>query len=80
MGATYLSMQLRTIDRDAAVAALEAIAAANVAAGLRFYVTDPLGGWLAVFPNFHAGAGAHRETAVGEAWVPPRTSPVCRRG
>ena len=52
MGATYLSMQLRTIDRDAAVAALEAIAAANVAAGLRFYVADPLGGWLAVFPNF----------------------------
>ena len=52
MGATYLSMQLRTTDRDAAVAELEAIAAANVGAGLHFYVTEPLGGWLAVFPNF----------------------------
>lgn len=52
MGATYLSLQLRTTERDAAVAALETIAAANVGAGLRFYVTEPLDGWLAVFPNF----------------------------
>ncbi len=52
MGATYLSMQLRTTDRDAAVAALETIAAANAAACLRFYVAEPLGGWLAVFPHF----------------------------
>jgi hypothetical protein len=52
MGATYLSMQLRTTNRDAAVAALEEIAAATTAAGLQFYVAEPSGGWLAVFPNF----------------------------
>ena len=52
MGATYLSMQLRTTNRDAAVAALEEIAAATPAAGLQFYVAEPGGGWLAVFPNF----------------------------
>lgn len=52
MGATYLSMQVRTTDRDAAVVALEAIAAANPGESLRFYVAEPLGGWLAVFPNF----------------------------
>ena len=52
MGATYLSMQLRTTDRDAAVAALEAIAAAKAASGLQFYVTEPVGGWLGIFPNF----------------------------
>jgi hypothetical protein len=52
MGATYLSMQLRTTDRDATVVALETIVAANAAAGLRFFVAEPLGGWLAVFPNF----------------------------
>lgn len=52
MGATYLSMQLRTTDRDAAVAALEAIAVANLASGLRFYVAEPVGGWIGVFPNF----------------------------
>ena len=52
MGATYLSMQLRTADRDAAVAALNAIAAEHPGAGLRFYVAEPVDGWLAVFPNF----------------------------
>jgi hypothetical protein len=52
MGATYLSMQLRTTDRDAAVAALEAISAAQAAYGLQFYVTESVGGWLAIFPNF----------------------------
>lgn len=52
MGATYLSMQLRTTDRDAAVAALEAIAVAKAASGLQFYVTEPVGGWLGIFPNF----------------------------
>jgi len=52
MGATYLSMQLRTSDRDAAVAALESIAAAQPAAELQFFVADPAAGWLAVFPNF----------------------------
>ena len=52
MGATYLSMQLRTPDRDAVVAELHAIVAANVDAGLRFYVAEPRDGWLAVFPNF----------------------------
>jgi len=52
MGATYLSMQLRTTDREAAIVALEAIAAANTEAGLQFYVAEPIGGWLAVFPNF----------------------------
>jgi len=40
MGATYLSMPLRTTDRDAAVAALKAISEAQVASGLQFYVTD----------------------------------------
>jgi hypothetical protein len=52
MGATYLSMQLRTTDRGAAVAALEAIAAAHAGAGLQFFVAEPVGGWLALFPNF----------------------------
>ena len=52
MGATYLSMQLRTEDRDAAVAALETIATTDVAPGVRFYVAEPIGGWLAVYPNF----------------------------
>ena len=52
MGATYLSMQVRTTNRDAAITALEAISAAQVGAGLQFYVTEPVGGWLAVFPNF----------------------------
>ncbi len=52
MGATYLSMQLHTTDRGTAVAALEVIAAANADAGLQFYVAEPVGGWLAVFPNF----------------------------
>jgi hypothetical protein len=52
MGATYLSMQLRTTDRDAVVAELHAIAAANLDAGLQFYVAEPRDGWLAVFPNF----------------------------
>jgi hypothetical protein len=52
MGATYLSLQLRTTDRDATLAALDAIAAAAPAARLRFYVAQPSDGWLAVFPNF----------------------------
>ena len=52
MGATYLSIQLRTTDRDAVVAELHSIAAANVSAGLRFYVAEPRDGWLAIFPNF----------------------------
>jgi len=45
-------MQLRTDDRDAALAALEAIATADAASGVRFYVADTIGGWLAVYPNF----------------------------
>jgi hypothetical protein len=49
MGATYLSLQLRTTDRDAAVAALTEIAAANVGSGSRFYVTESLDEWLEVF-------------------------------
>ena len=52
MGATYLSLQLRMTDRDTAVGCLESIAAANAAAGLQFYVTEPIEKWLAVFPNF----------------------------
>jgi hypothetical protein len=52
VGATYLSMQLRTEDRDATVAALESIAAADAASDVRFYVAEPREGWLAVFPNF----------------------------
>ena len=45
-------MQLRTTDRDAAVAALETIAATGRVERLQFYVAEPVGGWLAVFPNF----------------------------
>ena len=52
MGATYLSIQLRTTDRDAVVAELHSIAAANAGVGLQFYVAQPRDGWLAVFPNF----------------------------
>jgi hypothetical protein len=52
MGATYLSLQLRTTDRDAVVAELHSIAAANAGVGLQFYVAQPRDGWLAVFPNF----------------------------
>lgn len=52
MGATYLSMQCRTSDRDAVVAELRAIASANPAAGVRFYVAEPKEDWLPVFPNF----------------------------
>ena len=52
MGATYLSMQIRTTDREAVAAALEAIASADAESGLRFYVAESIGGWLAVFPNF----------------------------
>ena len=52
MGATYLSMQLRTTDRAAAVNALEAIAAGPAEMPLQFYVAEPVAGWLAIFPNF----------------------------
>ena len=52
MGATYLSIQLRTTDRDAVVAELHSMAAASTAIDLRFYVAEPRDGWLAVFPNF----------------------------
>jgi len=52
MGATYLSMQLRTTDRDSVVVELSAIASKNVGAGLRFYVAEASEGWLPVFPNF----------------------------
>jgi hypothetical protein len=52
MGATYLSMQLRTTDRAAAVDALDAIAAGPAAMPLKFYVAEPASGWLALFPNF----------------------------
>jgi hypothetical protein len=52
MGATYLSLQLRMTDRDAAIACLGSIAAANAGAGLQFYVTESIENWLAVFPNF----------------------------
>jgi hypothetical protein len=45
-------MQLRTTDREAAVDVLKAIAATDADCGLQFYVAEPLGGWLAVFPNF----------------------------
>ena len=46
------AQQLRTTNRDAVVAELHSIAVANAAAGLRFYVAEPHGGWLPVFPNF----------------------------
>jgi hypothetical protein len=52
MGATYLSLQLRTADRAAAVAVLETVARENPAVGVRCYVGEPLDGWLAVYPNF----------------------------
>ena len=52
VGATYLSMQLRTTERDPVIAALQAVAAAHPAEGLRFFVAQPAAGWLAVFPNF----------------------------
>lgn len=52
MGATYLSLQLRRTDREAAITELKSIALANAGAGLQFYVTEPIDNWLAVFPNF----------------------------
>ncbi len=52
MGATYLSLQLRTIDRDAAVDAVTAIVASNADPGLQFYVAEPRAGWLSMFPSF----------------------------
>ncbi len=52
MGATYLSMQLRTTDRDAVLDALQSLAAENPEARLQFYLAEPRDGWLAVFPNF----------------------------
>jgi hypothetical protein len=52
MGATYLSLQLRTDDRERAIAALESIARARTEIGQRFYVAELSGGWLPVFPNF----------------------------
>ena len=52
MGATYLSLQLRTTDRDAALDAVTAIAASNQDPGLQFYVAGARDGWLAMFPNF----------------------------
>ena len=52
MGATYLSMHLRTADRAATIGALEAIAAAPADMPQQFFVADPADGWLALFPNF----------------------------
>ena len=52
MGATYLSLQLRTANRDAAIACLESLAAANARERLQFYVVEPVDHWLTVFPNF----------------------------
>ena len=51
MGATYLSMQLRTSNRDAAVEALRAVAESGES-HLQFYIAQPSGGWLPIFPNF----------------------------
>ena len=78
MGATYLSMQLCTTDRDAVVAALGAIVAAHAPSGLRFYVAQPLGEWLAVYPNF-ALELARSAKALSEARVLCGDAPVCRR-
>jgi hypothetical protein len=65
MGATYLSMQLRTSDRERAIAALEEIASANAGSSLKFYVARA-GGWVAGgVPKFHTGAGTHGQEAVG---------------
>jgi hypothetical protein len=52
MGATYLSLQLRTTDRDAAVECLKSLAVASAPECLQFYVAEPIDQWLAVFPNF----------------------------
>ncbi len=52
MGATYLSLQLGTTDRDATVECLESVAAAHADERLQFYVTEPINHSLAVFPNF----------------------------
>ena len=62
MGATYLSRQLRTTDCAAAVDALETIAAAPAEMPLRFYVTEPVDGWLALFPNFTPALEATAKT------------------
>jgi hypothetical protein len=66
MGATYLSMQLRTSNRDAVVAELRSVAAANAAAGLQFYVGEPMQGWLFFrngkqLPWFKIAAGKSRK-------------------
>jgi hypothetical protein len=45
-------MHLRTTDRDAAIAALQSIAAAHTAAGLQFYIAAAFDGWLPIYPNF----------------------------
>jgi hypothetical protein len=71
MGATYLSLQLRTTNRDAAVECLESVAAANAGEGegLQFYVADPIGHWLAVFPN-RSGDRDGLETRSEPLFVP----------
>ena len=52
MGATYLSLQLRTTDRDAVIAAVKSTVAAKTGESLQFYIAEPVGGWLPIFPNF----------------------------
>ena len=69
-GATYLSMQCRTTNRDAVVAGLHSIAVANAAAGLQFYVAEPRDGWLLAFPNFtpELDGSAKRCRPASSAW------------
>lgn len=52
MGATYLSMQLRTPDRDAVVRELERVVRQSPGGSLRCYVGAASDGWVPVFPSF----------------------------
>jgi hypothetical protein len=52
MGATYLSMQLRTTDRAETIVALRALTAASTDASVQFYIAESFGGWLPVYPSF----------------------------
>jgi len=52
MGASNLSLQIRTEDRAGVIAFLEVAAASSPPVGFRFSVAEPINGWLAVYPAF----------------------------
>jgi hypothetical protein len=52
MGATYLSMQLRTTDRAETIVALRALTAASTDPSVQFYIAESFGGWLPIYPSF----------------------------